>query len=242
MVSAVDRLVAKLAQTQVRSYLRRTESGEIVRVEQHRREVASPRFFSVRSDADAWGRPLYADWVAGLPDPIRFAIEGYRGSAYRHVNAGYRGPEALERQRQRDNAAFGHNRYTAEDYRRFFEEDRVGIETAMMSAPPVPEDVTVFRSMPSGTWKVGQEITDEAFVSTTLTRDRADEFTKWGNDPKENGTPGSTVTAEIVVPAGTKAAYLDALGEVPWEAELLLDRGKTFIVESVNPLRLRVVR
>lgn len=92
------------------------------------------------------------------------------------------------------------------------------LASAIKTAPPLEHAITVSRAFSAdqfGKLKVGQTITDKAFVSVSLT-DNTDAVSK----------VGKTVSAEIELPPGTKAAAGTA-------RELVLPPGATFYVKSV---------
>lgn len=95
------------------------------------------------------------------------------------------------------------------------------IDEALASAS-IPEDVTVYRGMDFDPgWESGESVEDAAFMSTSMNRDVAGEFSG------KNG-----VTVEFVAPAGTHAAYLGKLSRSHSEGEVLFPRNTRLEVVS----------
>jgi len=124
--------------------------------------------------------------------------------------------------------------YTKEDYMRVngylrgrFSEEEIlkrdqktieGLDKLMTHEDSVVQDnITVMREFGWSFFDdkpVGTKFRDKAFVSTSV-----------------NPNPRRYADAvKVNVPKGTKAAYLEPLTQVPWEYELLLDRGQVFEV------------
>lgn len=93
------------------------------------------------------------------------------------------------------------------------------LTAAIKSAPPLKEDVTVFRGFSAdqfGKLTEGATVTDKGFTSTSLT-----------DDAGAVGRASSKATAEIKLPAGTKAAAGSS-------RELVLPPGSKFRITSVT--------
>lgn len=243
-MSAVEQLRVKLAQTNVRPYLAK-RGDKIVPVVGHVR-----KFVKAPSDeaADSWGKDKYGEWAKSVPKKDVEALSQYRATGYRWVNSQLRGTAEVARAEW--NESEGYEDITKDDLKRWAKEAQPPLDHALETAPRVPMDITVFRGMPKHELQVGDEIDDPAYVSTSLTRGRPDDFASWQTErsewPEEDGPkqpPGETI--EIRVPKGTKAIYLDAFDEDQSrglrEHELLLARGLTYRVVSVDPTVLEVV-
>jgi hypothetical protein len=117
----------------------------------------------------------------------------------------------------------------------------------------LPENVVAFRGFSDPNLisnfenLKGKIYQDKAFVSTTLDRVRAENFAALTGKFEGSGKEG--IVAEIRIPAGTKAGYLDVIDKnrsplgQRGERELLLARGQKFkIIDAVkNPSHYKIV-
>jgi hypothetical protein len=173
------------------------------------------RAFTTSDEAQAWLDDTFGRWARGLTIAERRAIATYKGSTYGDVN----------------------------DYLRFDETgDRavdhlvVHLDTAL-SKMRLPEDVLAYRGFDSfvlaaaiidGEDMVGDELTDRAYLSTTLLHRVGTRFL-----PKS----GFDVLATILIPGGAQVgAYVGAPDLiVPLdEAELLLPRSTRLRITDVT--------
>lgn len=104
------------------------------------------------------------------------------------------------------------------------------IDSAMAKAK-LPEDLTVFRSVSPEVFKgltkklkVGESlVVDKAFLSTTVSRKVVQEYAGASNQ-----------IIKILLPKGSKAIPVSVFSYVPWEAEILINRGSVFTVRKVS--------
>jgi hypothetical protein len=214
-----------------------TEHG-IVKVKAHTRS------FDRVEDPSEWGKKFYEKWGKSAPAEVLEALTDYKVTGYRWINGILRG--TAEEQRREWNEGEGYEDVTKQDLQRMYDQWVPHIDRAFKTAPVVPENITVYRGTIAQTYEVGDEFTDPGFASTSLTISRAQDFAAWQTErsewPEEDGPkqpPG--VVAEIRVPKGTRAIYLDAVTKGVDEFELLLDRGLKYRVVSADPLVLEVV-
>lgn len=104
-----------------------------------------------------------------------------------------------------------------------------GLEEAFKTAPKLQENLTVYRGITGdivGKLKKGQTFTDKGYMSTSLTQ-RAGSFFAF-----ETGA-----LLEISVPKGTKAILPSKYFGRPGEREVLLDKGQSLRVKSIETVR-----
>lgn len=169
---------------------------------------SGPREFDSREESQQWGRQHYSKWAKSLTKAEVSSIKGYVASGrYWDINKALRSglraaPET---------------------------ESEIEALRSALSKAEVPEDVVVERLIGGGLqitddWKVGDVVEDSGFVSTALHKT----ILKSGMDPR----PGGNSVARILVPKGTKGAflgaYLGATKDFPEETELLLQAGQRF--------------
>lgn len=170
------------------------------------------REFSGISEAADFARAHYKAWGDGISAAHDSALGQYQGGSSK-LNRGLRGSEE---RRPLDIALT----------------DR--LDAALAATPPLKEPITVYRGMPLvfdeakallNSWQVGGEYGDPGFLSTSL-----DKNTAW----EEFGVGG--VTMELRLPAGQKAAYMQARQNSPsrfdHEQELLLPRDTRYRIVS----------
>lgn len=181
-----------------------------------------PESSSSASTPDSFGKPfdekrsndLSKDAIAKLDKPHLKAVEGYSGIDARIINDNLRGQES---------------------YRVLNDADRAQIATidSAIGSSELPEDTALYRGFtlsPRGVSKVkvGQTITDKAFVSTSLNPAVAEQFSG-----ATKGVKGSVIM-RITAPKGTKALPMSTLSEWPGEHEVLLPRGTTFKITTLK--------
>jgi SPP1 gp7 family putative phage head morphogenesis protein len=156
-----------------------------------------------------WAERSFTHWNRSLsPDEVE-ALRLYQSSAYREWNAALRSDAVTDDMRPWINA----------------------IDQALQQSA-LNQDVVVFRGfadekMLSNFERLpGKIIDDKGYYSTSLDKGVGDKFFQY---LKEDGhTP---ILAEIRVPKGTKAAYLEGTRLLqPYEYEILLSRGTKFKV------------
>lgn len=166
-----------------------------------------------------WGKAHWDDWAKTLATRDRQAVSHYTRSGFKQVNAYLRKPP--ENPTKFDLMA----KMEVEALDKVFE-----------TAPGVPDDILVYRGfglealgMKYDEIKPGIVLRDVGFTSTSI-----DERTvgRFGG--------GNKVRAEIRVPKGTKAVWVNSVGgSQPEERELLLDRKvDEFVVVETHPDRI----
>jgi len=165
-------------------------------------------------EADAYGNSIYEDAALSLSEDEQAALRVYQGPAHEDMNNSLR---------------FG----TIDESTARLDQIR-SIDAAIENAPPLPEDVTLYRGInddvASQLANGVSEFTDNGFLSTSLRSGAAEDF----------GT-----VMEIRAPAGTKGFYMNSnprgrIGPVREESELLLARGQTLKVVGREGNRLIV--
>lgn len=117
------------------------------------------------------------------------------------------------------------------------------LDSAIAKAPPTDVHLRVFvhRGVrdagavfgPEGP-KVGQRITDKAYVSTTTDVETARNFAENDNAPWLDGTKApSPAVLQIEVPPGVQTAWMSGARSLDLAEELVLARGSTFEVTDV---------
>lgn len=171
-----------------------------------------PRRFTGHADAMAWIEQHFAGWTQDLTVVEREALVDYKGVGYRKLNHALRAEDLSEAQAEQVRA----------------------IDLALARAP-LPEAVVVYRAVVATglgyalDYLEGAQITDDAFLSTTLIVAIAENFL---SDADEE----DAVLAEITVTAGTPVGPLDLVQSAS-EAELLLPRQTQLRVQKVMPAR-----
>jgi ADP-ribosyltransferase exoenzyme len=231
-----------MAEVQVAPHVR-VQGGKVVAVKGHTRTVTSFNL-DQGAEAEAWGEKQYGEWAESLSGKQKEILSRYKVMGYRWVNSILRG--TAEAQRKEWNEGEGYEDITKQDLKDMADEIQPVLDAVMEAAPRVPEDVVVYRGTIKQDFEVGQEFDDLAYASTSLTRERADDFASWQTErsewDEEDGPPQPPgVVAEILVHKGTKGMYIDAVGEGLAEKEMLLDRGLRYRVASVEPLLLEVI-
>lgn len=179
------------------------------------------RQFKELGDSESWGNEHYSKWADGLSPDTKAFIQSYKGSAHATIN--------------RDLQENGGDANATPDH---IQEHIKPIDAALNSAPPLKEPITVFRGgLPTGVtdaFDVGAEdglanevFGDDGYVSTSLLPRVADSFAEKGRGGQK------PAGANITLPKGAKAAFIDAEGLTPainLESEMLLPRGSRFRV------------
>lgn len=152
-----------------------------------------------------WGSGYYESYYRDLDRQTRAALDGYTQESYSQINASLR--------------QGGLSDLTPEELR-----TASRVEVAIEGAPRVPDDVTVYRGLGSGSeitsLSPGDEFIDAAFISTSLEREHAEKF-------------AGEALAELRVPEGSKALYM--LGSSIAESELVLGRDSVFQMVGRRP-------
>jgi ADP-ribosyltransferase exoenzyme len=161
------------------------------------------------SGMESWGKQHFAGWADSLSAQEGGHLESYTGGGYTSMNAWIRegkwNPEATDTYNQ-----------------------RITKLKAALDRAAVPEHMTSWRGIKDhetlgiadiNHLKIGDEIHEAAFASTSLSREKAENFASGGYNP---------VLLRVHVPKGTRAAYVNAASEHsqhPGERELLISAG-----------------
>lgn len=161
------------------------------------------------------------DYIENLKPHETLAIERYTQDTYYPINQALRGappppPTGRDAERALERAAT--------------------IDAVIRNSPPLEEDVEVFRGVAAGALGiasvdevdslVGGTFKDAGIVSTSLNAKVSEEF--------GGGRSGPTVRMEVLVPAGSKALYVEPLSAAMGEYEVLLPTGSTFKIGAVR--------
>lgn len=152
----------------------------------------------------------YGDWKNNLTPAQEKGVRFYQSPGFALMNGQLRGLDAggLKKSERASDADMTRARAASKN-----------LTAAIKTAPPLKEPTTVYRGFSAdqfGKLEAGQTITDKGFVSTSLT-----------DDAGAVGKASRKATAEITLPAGTKAAAGSA-------RELVLPPGAKFKVTSVT--------
>lgn len=117
------------------------------------------------------------------------------------------------------------------------------MDAAIDLSPPLKHDIDLYRGIPTEfapKFKVGATIKDQGFTSTTKSRKYAKDFIE------DSFGEGSGTRLKIMVPKGTKALDINTVpgrefSRMDWQKEIVLKRGSSFRVESINPSGTEVV-
>lgn len=174
-----------------------------------------------------WGTKAYAEWRSQLTERQKQEIRLYESSGYRGMNQALRSDDKAmlraRKERIRVMDAALQNAYTDKPltvYR---------LVTNEGTDEDTGHDVNGFDLLKK--MKVGDTVTDAAYVSTALDKTYLDKFGPGGYF--SDVTPDTAGIVQIRVPKGTRAAYLgrDFLASMD-EHELLIARGATFKLTS----------
>jgi hypothetical protein len=147
-----------------------------------------PRSFNSVAEADEWGRAAFRDWASSLSEREVHALARYQNSGHRGINAKLRRGQA--------------ELLTEREFQTF-----AGVDRATRKGR-APEKLLAFRGMGPGSLLAeannqealaGRQYRDAGFGSASLLRGVAREFAGEGG-----------LLVEILVPAGTPGAYLNA--------------------------------
>lgn len=149
----------------------------------------------------------------------RMALDSYMGSGHVRVN------RVLRKQ------TYEHGSYGLTPAQ---VQDQIALLDHVMKILPLPKETTVLRGTSSKQkysklLKAGTEFKDDGFVSTSTDSFTADGFS--GSDTWDDGKR-HVVIMKIIVPKGSKAAYVSSFGSSSYEHELILGRGTTYRVVS----------
>lgn len=152
----------------------------------------------------------YGEWRKNLTPAQEKGMRFYQSPGFALMNGQLRGldTDGLKKSEHASDSDMARARKASKD-----------LTAAIRAAPPLKEDTTVFRGFSAdqfGKLSEGQKIMDKGFVSTSLT-----------DDAGAVGKAKSKATAEITLPAGTRAGAGSA-------RELILPPGSSFRVTSVT--------
>jgi len=77
-----------------------------------------------------------------------------------------------------------------------------------------------------GAFEIGNEFNYSGFISTTFSKNVADQFATYNNN-------GKKILAEFILPKGTPAAYIDTISKYKHEDELLVNRNLDFVCDDI---------
>lgn len=112
------------------------------------------------------------------------------------------------------------------------------IDSAFDQAKPTEQENVVYRAVQYKRTRTkvaeGEQITDHAFVSTTPGKASAEKF---GEQIIATRKYQEVDLVELTIPPGAKVLDVNRLADSPygWEREMLLPRGTTFRVDSIEP-------
>ena len=185
--------------------------------------------FESAMEAETTVQSKQEKYVEQLDDIQKQAIDEYTGEGYRDVNRFYRGaPPPPLTEDEMEEISFTANM----------------IEASIVEAPPLTEDVTVYRGMTAKALGievledgdqafdglVGSQFTDKGIISTSFSPDVATEF---GGSDK--------VILEIKAPRGTTGLAVGDMSESYMESEFLLPPGTTFNITGVSRMKNQVI-
>lgn len=161
-------------------------------------------------------KTVYADWAGGLNEVEAFAVENYMGSS------------SVYNMPLRNNQA------------PFAGTGDLDSALAKSSSP----EMTVYRGLKEADFEPGDVFVDRGFVSTSANMHTAGSFAgrKMAVDTETEEIVSSYVVAKIHVPAGSKAAAVNAVSDSRHEAEVVLARSGVYQVTSVKQERVLVPR
>jgi len=167
--------------------------------------------FDNADDASSWGNSSFAEWNQSLTKSERRAFELYQSSEYRDLNAALRTGESLDK----DQKSLTKNLDAALD--------RASID----------KDIVAYRGFSSQSYidnfdqLAGTIVTDNGYISTSVDKAIGQKFAEYALE--EEFEP---IIAEIRLPKGSKAAYINTLSLN--ENEVLIPRGSQFQVVSTS--------
>lgn len=166
--------------------------------------------FESAASADEWGLGNYSEWADGLSTEEVQSLREYKLSGFVPINTTLR-----------EGTTAGGSPEAAQ----------VNIDniTAALDRSSVPEPITVYRTMPASALvdvEEGTIVTDRGFISTTLYRE-------------ETPVRAGLVEAEILVPEGSRGAYIETVGNIG-QRELLLQRNTQFRIVKRNNDRIQL--
>ena len=178
-----------------------------------------------RNAAATMAHDLYMPWLKSLPPDQMTALKTWADWNYQVVNGILRNGKPPEQLVIPRSWAAPDQPVTKENIAKA-QSCILSLPEAIESAPPLPNDTTVYRSFDAnqfGHVQPGDVVTDRGFVSTALAPDMA---------AVAGAQPSSVGHADITLPAGTKAAWCDP----DWNStmELVLPPNSSFRVDKVD--------
>jgi len=165
-------------------------------------------------------------------DPAKSALDelrDYTGGGHRRVNSAARGTWE---------ETFGEKPTEAVLRTQFERADRIS-----STMRPVADDVKVYRGTHVDQFGLDVDAATHAQVMETLkpgARFIEDGFSSTSIHPKSafSTKSNNAVRLTIEVPKGTRAAYVDDISQYQGERELLLDKGREYVVRSIDAVQL----
>jgi hypothetical protein len=159
-----------------------------------------------------------------INDPRIAALKDYTGNSYKYLNHGLRKYAGDLDEFMKEETLRG-NRELAEEIIKMSER----LDSLFEEMDVTTEDITVIRGgiMDAGQGaEVGDEISDYAYVSTSVNQGAADFFL--------SGVESGQAYYVINVPAGSKVIPVNGLSQTAREQEILLGRGSRFVVNAIG--------
>lgn len=171
-------------------------------------DIINDKVFTPISDIDEWEEKVSPAWLESLTVGEQSAINEYTGSDYKQINEYLR----TGKTGQIDEKDLQESIQNISDGLRKFD---------------LKEDIITYRGIPENIYDIpfemleGMELSEKAFVSTSLNRDIS-----------FNGAFSGGIEMIFHVPAGSNGAYINAISKFDNEKEFLLDKGTRYIVKS----------
>ena len=164
------------------------------------------------------------DWMDKIPDAQYRALDRYKGAGYERINEELR------------------TKKISSTIKPYVE----NIDSAFKSAPKIKDDFYTFRTVSNfdkRNWKdsVGSIFSDKAYMSTTVTKKRMDEFARTLLTGRKKAFNEKDAIFKIRIPKGSqgKGIYIDSLfgTKVTSETEFLLNRNANLKIEKVTKVK-----
>jgi SPP1 gp7 family putative phage head morphogenesis protein len=173
----------------------------------------SARVFASDVDAMTWGKANYDDWAVQLSEVEQETVKGYQHTDYKWINSELRTGVGIN-----DESIQAHK-----------------LLDGALSSVPLDEPITVYKGVAKeavgmiGDTPIGDVWIDNGYTSTTLFEARTSTFIAIA---EEDGFTPALV--EIVLPKGTRGAFVDSLWD-RGEREFLVRRGGHYrVIGKVN--------
>ncbi|NBJ68900.1 MULTISPECIES: ADP-ribosyltransferase [Clostridia] len=171
-------------------------------------DIINNKVFTSILDIDEWEEKVSTSWLESLTIGEQSAINEYTGSSYKQINEYLRTGKIG----QIDEKDLQESIQSISDGLRKFD---------------LKEDIITYRGIPENIYDIpfemleGMELSEKAFVSTSLNR-----------DVSFNGAFSGGIEMTFHVPAGSNGAFINAISKFDNEKEFLLDKGTRYTVKS----------